>query len=83
MPIYEYKCRACEHCFEALVLPHARTAPECPSCKGRDLEQLISAFMVNSEATSKASFSKARKQAQKTIREQKIGQMEDMKDHQH
>ena len=81
MPIYEYKCRACEHCFEALVLPPALETPACPSCQSRNLEQLISAFMVNSETTSKASFNKAKKKAEKGIREQKIGIEEDMRDH--
>lgn len=80
MPIYEYKCLTCDHCFEALVLP-ALAAPECPSCQGRNLEQLISAFTVNSEATSKAAFGKARKRAEKSIREEEIGMQEDMRDH--
>jgi hypothetical protein len=66
-----------------LVLPPSLITPECPSCQGRDLEQLISGFAVNSEGSRKASFSKARKQAEKSIREQKLGQMEDMKDHHH
>ena len=81
MPIYEYKCRACEHCFEALVIPQSEGSPECPSCESHDLEQLISAFMVNSESTSKASFAKAKKKAEKTIVEQKIGVQEDLRDH--
>jgi hypothetical protein len=42
---------------------------------------LISAFTVNSEATSKAAFGKARKRAEKSIREEKIGMQEDMRDH--
>jgi putative FmdB family regulatory protein len=81
MPIYEYRCGDCEHCFEALVLAARLETLECPSCQSHNLEQLISAFLVNSATTAKASFSKAKKNAEKSIREQKIGMMEDMKDH--
>jgi putative FmdB family regulatory protein len=42
MPIYEYKCRACDHEFEVeqhLNDPHIKTCPEC----GKDeVEKLIS-----------------------------------------
>lgn len=50
MPIYEYECRQCGHRFEYLVL---RTTPpaECPDCRNKDLEQLISLCSVNSEST--------------------------------
>jgi putative FmdB family regulatory protein len=81
MPIYEYKCRSCEHCFELLVLPRAVTAPECPECHGADLEQLISSFSAKSEATSRAAFSKAKQSAEKSIREEKIGKEQEFRDH--
>jgi putative FmdB family regulatory protein len=62
MPIYEYKCRGCGHQFEYLVLP-ASPAPECPSCRDRDLEKLISLCAVSSESTSQANLRAARKKA--------------------
>ena len=40
MPLYEYQCRACRHQFEALV--RSGDTPACPSCKGQDLERLLS-----------------------------------------
>ncbi len=40
MPIYEYKCNNCNHCFETLVL--GSDTPACPSCKSPDLSRLIS-----------------------------------------
>lgn len=49
MPIYEYKCQACGHRFEQLIL-HSST-PECPSCQSRELERLISMFAVDSDGT--------------------------------
>jgi putative FmdB family regulatory protein len=49
MPIYEFACRGCGHQFEQLII-HSTTA-ECPACKGRDLERLVSMFAVDSEGT--------------------------------
>ena len=47
MPIYDYRCLQCGHEFEALVLKSS--SPACPSCEGRDLEQLVSGFSVSSD----------------------------------
>jgi len=46
MPLYDFRCKSCNHEFEALV----RTAdvPQCPACKGQDLERLLSTFAVDS-----------------------------------
>lgn len=41
MPLFEYRCDACEHEFEQLV--RAGETIECPSCQGRKLEKLLSA----------------------------------------
>jgi putative FmdB family regulatory protein len=40
VPLYEYLCRACKHEFETLV--RSGDTPACPSCKGQDLERLLS-----------------------------------------
>jgi putative FmdB family regulatory protein len=48
MPLYEYRCRACKHEFEALVRTQD-PAPVCPSCKGGELERLITAASMSSE----------------------------------
>lgn len=42
MPIFEYRCKACEKEFEALVL--GRDKPRCPACDGGKLEKLLSSF---------------------------------------
>jgi len=62
MPLYEYECRKCGHRFEYLVL---RTSPAaaCPSCRKKDLKQLISLCAVSSETTRQASLSSAKKKA--------------------
>lgn len=42
MPLYDFRCKACAHEFEALVRPPRE--PVCPSCGGADLERLLSGF---------------------------------------
>ncbi len=41
MPLYEYKCRSCEHTFEALTSSRVAVAVVCPKCEGKELDQLI------------------------------------------
>ncbi len=43
MPIYEYRCEACEHQLEALQKLSDEPLRECPSCKKQELKKLISA----------------------------------------
>jgi putative FmdB family regulatory protein len=49
MPIYEYRCSACSHEFEALV--RTGDTPACPQCASRALERLLSQFAVDSAGT--------------------------------
>ena len=44
MPLYEYRCRACDRRFEDFVLGDAR--PRCPGCASGNLEKLLSVFAV-------------------------------------
>ena len=44
MPIFEYVCAACSHSFETIVL--GSDAPECPSCRSRELTKRLSVFAV-------------------------------------
>jgi putative FmdB family regulatory protein len=80
VPIYDFKCRACGHEFEGLVLP-ARTPPACPACQGQDLERLISAFAVNSEERSQAALKQARKAYQRSQRDRHVHEREDIIEH--
>ena len=61
MPIYEYRCKACAHEFEALVLPH-KAEPECPACHAKDLEKLVSGFALSSDGIRQANALKSRKE---------------------
>jgi putative FmdB family regulatory protein len=40
MPMYEYACAECRHEFEALVFNGEE--PECPQCRSRRVERLLS-----------------------------------------
>jgi len=46
MPIYEYQCKACCHRFEELVFRTDDPPPECPECRSKEVEKLISAGCV-------------------------------------
>jgi putative FmdB family regulatory protein len=60
MPLYEYKCLACGHQFELLILRQSQQ-PVCPTCSAESVEQLISSFAVKSDAGRESSTAKARK----------------------
>jgi putative FmdB family regulatory protein len=46
MPIYEYQCNACCHCFEELVFSSKAPKPKCPNCDCADVQKLMSAGCV-------------------------------------
>jgi putative FmdB family regulatory protein len=45
MPIFEYRCEACGHKFEAILF--GQQTPECPSCHTEKLEKQLSTFAVS------------------------------------
>lgn len=49
MPLFEYRCLACDNQFELLV--RGGVTPACPACGGTSLEKLLSLFGVSSEGT--------------------------------
>jgi putative FmdB family regulatory protein len=40
MPIYEYRCGACGHAFDALEKMSASADKECPACQGPASRQI-------------------------------------------
>ena len=50
MPLYEYRCLACGHQFELLILKSSEP-PACPSCASDSLERILSMFAVSSDGT--------------------------------
>jgi putative FmdB family regulatory protein len=49
MPIYEYRCRACEKDFEKYV-PGASTKVACPACASGDVTRKLSVLGVGVNA---------------------------------
>lgn len=43
MPIYEYKCKDCGHCFEQLVMSGSGPV-KCPKCGRQKVQRMMSVF---------------------------------------
>ncbi len=67
MPIYEYRCQACENEFELLI--RGQTTPACPACESEDLEKLLSLPRVQSQGTRDKAMRAAKKRDQKQATE--------------
>jgi len=63
MPIYNYRCNACDAEFELLVPLSSETAPACPGCESTDLTRLLSRVAPPGKVA--GIFASARKQAAK------------------
>ena len=61
MPLYDFRCRACSHEFEALVRTGDKD-PACPSCGSPDIERMLSSFAVSYAEKTQAAARKSRKQ---------------------
>jgi putative FmdB family regulatory protein len=83
LPIFEYRCRACDERFEALVLPSMQDAPACPSCNSLDLEKMLSLFAVDSEGTRQSARAAGVTKARATKRDRLHAEREYRKTHQH
>ena len=62
MPLFDYKCNACAHTFEALVLKGKE--PVCATCGSSDLERLVSLPAVRSSSTADLAARSAKKRDQ-------------------
>ena len=81
MPIYEYKCRACKHEFEALVLD--AKPPPCQKCKSQDIEQLLSLFAVDSKGTRQLHLKAERQKNTKVQKDKAVAEHEAFHHHRH
>ena len=54
MPIYEFRCLSCSHCFELLSVRQDDTLKmKCPSCQGVEVERVLScvSYVVGNSST--------------------------------
>jgi putative FmdB family regulatory protein len=80
MPIYDFHCRSCGNEFEALS--RAQDPPvTCPSCKGADLERLVSAFAVSSAEKTAAAALDSRTRQIRANKDKVVADEEYRKDH--
>ena len=55
MPIYEFRCLSCNHCFELLSVRKDDTLEmKCPSCEGEEVERVLScvSYVMGSSSSS-------------------------------
>ena len=81
VPIYEYRCRACRHDFEALV--RTGDTPACPACAATDLERQISLFAVDSEGTRQAARDRSMAKSVKRQQDKDVADVELFERHHH
>ena len=60
MPIYDYRCPACDHRFEAFVRK-ADDRTSCPECGGESPERLMATAALGTETTTGLAMRAARK----------------------
>jgi putative FmdB family regulatory protein len=75
MPLYEYKCRRCDHKFEEIV--RLDETPECPACHHHKPERLFSmSATVSTPRMRKRTEGQARRAAGKVHREKQAADRE-------
>jgi len=48
MPVYEYVCKDCQHCFETVftLKEHEAAEMRCPKCNSKNVEQDVAEFFA-------------------------------------
>ena len=87
MPMYDYKCNACEHCFSAMYKIDDRNKPleePCPSCevKGEVQQQIgapmtVSTFRLDGRQKPRSDFRERMKQIKTATRYDKSAKIKD------
>lgn len=53
MPIYEYQCECCNHCFEKIVFRYDDKEVVCPECCTNQVKKLVSSTSCIGSAESR------------------------------
>ncbi len=65
MPIYDYRCTACDHDFEKLVMPSKEPNLVCPECESKDVERIASMATLTGTSAKHAVLQREYKQYRK------------------
>lgn len=80
MPLYDFRCRSCEHIFEKLVRPGGDPLV-CPQCQSADLERLVTNFAVSTADRSRAAAATKREKAAAIARQENIVREREINEH--
>lgn len=80
MPLYDFRCRSCEHVFEKLVRPGSDPLV-CPKCDATDLERLLTSFAVSTAGRSHAAAATKREKAAAIARQENIVREREINEH--
>lgn len=83
MPLYDFRCRACGHKFEALVRAQDGPPSECPKCQAADLERLMSVFAATSREKLQAAATKKRHKEAAVGRQETMAEEREIEHHRH
>ena len=81
MPLFDYRCRACGHQFEALVRVQDAPPADCPECRSTTVERMLSTFATSSKEQRQASAAKQVASAAKRGRSETAAQDRDAEAH--
>ncbi len=85
MPLFDFRCRACGHEFEALVRPATYGDPPttCGACGAGDPERLLSTFAVTSREKVQAAASAKNRKAASAARQDNAALEREADHHRH
>jgi putative FmdB family regulatory protein len=85
MPLFDFRCRACGHEFEALVRPASYGDPPtaCAACGAGDPERLLSTFAVTSREKLQSAADAKNKKAASAARRDTAALEREADEHRH
>lgn len=83
MPLFDFRCRACDHVFESLVRAASYGDPptSCPSCASQDLERQLATFAVSSAEKTRAAAAKKTQKAAAIGRQDHMAELREQEHH--
>lgn len=83
MPLFDFRCRACDTQFESLVRSASYGDPPttCPDCQSQDLERLLPTFAVSSAEKTRAAAASKNAKAASVARKDHAAELVDIEKH--